>query len=212
MSTCPELPTPVAPLTLRLEGLKLGQRALFTCPVGYTIEGVSNATCLASGNLSRSDTVRILWFFVSCSLSSVVSRPYHNLLASVLSHNNNKMVKPAKANAINAIIFATFALFIQEIGHRRRPHAIQSNVLRYFWKIRIWASPNWIRQHMVGPYSSARGAIAWMVRRALSASQAAHGTDQCHDVEVCSQPNSLAHTLSTDTCCRHDQSRQINRK
>lgn len=73
VSTCPELPTPVAPLTLRLEGLKLGQRALFTCPVGYTIEGVSNATCLASGNLSHSDTIRLAFVF-----NSFHSGHYHN--------------------------------------------------------------------------------------------------------------------------------------
>ena len=52
MSTCPELPEPIAPLTLRLEGLKLGQRALYSCPLGYSIEGVPNSTCLASGNWS----------------------------------------------------------------------------------------------------------------------------------------------------------------
>lgn len=75
VSTCPELPTPVAPLTLRLEGLKLGQRALFTCPVGYTIEGVSNTTCLASGNLSRSDTIHSLEFgrFFSSSILARVT-------------------------------------------------------------------------------------------------------------------------------------------
>lgn len=49
VSTCQEQATPVPPLTLRLEGLKLGQRALYSCPVGYSIEGISNSTCLASG-------------------------------------------------------------------------------------------------------------------------------------------------------------------
>lgn len=51
MSNCPQHPDPVPPLTLRLEGLKLGQRALYTCPLGYTIDGAPNSTCLASGNL-----------------------------------------------------------------------------------------------------------------------------------------------------------------
>lgn len=49
VSTCQEQPTPIPPLTLQLEGLKLGQRALYSCPVGYSIQGISNATCLASG-------------------------------------------------------------------------------------------------------------------------------------------------------------------
>ncbi|XP_031620985.1 locomotion-related protein Hikaru genki [Contarinia nasturtii] len=52
MSTCQEQPTPIPPLTLQLEGLKLGQRVLYSCPVGYSIQGISNATCLASGNWS----------------------------------------------------------------------------------------------------------------------------------------------------------------
>ncbi|KAJ6640580.1 Locomotion-related protein Hikaru genki [Pseudolycoriella hygida] len=51
-STCPQHPDPLPPLTLRLEGLKLGHRALYNCPLGYTIEGTSNSTCLASGNWS----------------------------------------------------------------------------------------------------------------------------------------------------------------
>lgn len=49
VSTCQEHLTPVPPLILKLEGLKLGQRALYSCPVGYTIDGISNSTCLASG-------------------------------------------------------------------------------------------------------------------------------------------------------------------
>lgn len=48
-SNCPQHPDPLPPLTLRLEGLKLGHRALYNCPLGYTIEGTSNSTCLASG-------------------------------------------------------------------------------------------------------------------------------------------------------------------
>ncbi|XP_067631269.1 locomotion-related protein Hikaru genki isoform X2 [Eurosta solidaginis] len=51
-STCPQLPEPVSPLTLRLEGNKLGQRAVYNCPPGYRIDGIANATCLASGNWS----------------------------------------------------------------------------------------------------------------------------------------------------------------
>uniref|UniRef100_W8AFK3 Locomotion-related protein Hikaru genki n=1 Tax=Ceratitis capitata TaxID=7213 RepID=W8AFK3_CERCA len=51
-STCPRLPEPVSPLTLRLEGNKLGQRAMYRCPPGYRIDGVANATCLASGSWS----------------------------------------------------------------------------------------------------------------------------------------------------------------
>ncbi|XP_037044885.1 locomotion-related protein Hikaru genki isoform X2 [Bradysia coprophila] len=52
ISNCPQHPEPLPPLTLRLEGLKLGHRALYSCPLGYTIEGTSNSTCLASGNWS----------------------------------------------------------------------------------------------------------------------------------------------------------------
>lgn len=51
-STCPQLSEPVPPLTLRLEGNKLGQRALYRCPSGYRVDGVANSTCLASGNWS----------------------------------------------------------------------------------------------------------------------------------------------------------------
>ncbi|XP_073812616.1 locomotion-related protein hikaru genki isoform X2 [Musca autumnalis] len=51
-STCPQLPEPASPLTLRLEGNKLGQRAMYRCPPGYRVDGIVNATCLASGNWS----------------------------------------------------------------------------------------------------------------------------------------------------------------
>ncbi|XP_037907250.1 locomotion-related protein Hikaru genki isoform X1 [Hermetia illucens] len=51
-SQCPQMPEPTPPLSLRLEGNKLGQRALYSCPLGYTIEGTANSTCLASGNWS----------------------------------------------------------------------------------------------------------------------------------------------------------------
>ncbi|XP_055380198.1 locomotion-related protein Hikaru genki isoform X2 [Condylostylus longicornis] len=51
-SQCPPLPEPVPPLNLRLEGNKLGQRALYRCPLGFRIEGTVNSTCLASGNWS----------------------------------------------------------------------------------------------------------------------------------------------------------------
>lgn len=52
MSQCEILPSPHPPLNLRLEGLKLGQRALYNCPLGYMLQGSENATCLASGNWS----------------------------------------------------------------------------------------------------------------------------------------------------------------
>ncbi|XP_011296123.1 locomotion-related protein Hikaru genki isoform X2 [Musca domestica] len=51
-STCPQLPEPAPPLTLRLEGNKLGQRAMYRCPPGFRVDGIVNATCLASGNWS----------------------------------------------------------------------------------------------------------------------------------------------------------------
>ncbi|KPU76371.1 uncharacterized protein Dana_GF13090, isoform C [Drosophila ananassae] len=51
-STCPQLTEPLAPLKLRLEGNKLGQRAHYECPEGFRLDGAMNATCLASGNWS----------------------------------------------------------------------------------------------------------------------------------------------------------------
>ncbi|XP_060654814.1 locomotion-related protein Hikaru genki isoform X2 [Drosophila nasuta] len=51
-STCPQLMEPMAPLRLRLEGNKLGQRAHYECPEGFRLDGAWNATCLASGNWS----------------------------------------------------------------------------------------------------------------------------------------------------------------
>ncbi|XP_055543249.1 locomotion-related protein Hikaru genki isoform X2 [Wyeomyia smithii] len=51
-SQCAALSEPKPPLSLRLEGIKLGQRALYRCPLGYTLQGTANATCLASGNWS----------------------------------------------------------------------------------------------------------------------------------------------------------------
>ncbi|KAH8260996.1 hypothetical protein KR044_001854 [Drosophila immigrans] len=51
-STCPQLMEPMAPLRLRLEGNKLGQRAHYECPEGFRLDGSWNATCLASGNWS----------------------------------------------------------------------------------------------------------------------------------------------------------------
>lgn len=51
-STCPQLTEPAPPLSLRLEGNKLGQRALYRCPQGYRVDGTINSTCLASGNWS----------------------------------------------------------------------------------------------------------------------------------------------------------------
>ncbi|XP_053666497.1 locomotion-related protein Hikaru genki-like [Anopheles marshallii] len=52
VSQCAALTEPNPPLSLRLEGIKLGQRALYRCPLGYTLQGTANATCLASGNWS----------------------------------------------------------------------------------------------------------------------------------------------------------------
>lgn len=52
VSNCTPLAPPTLPLTLRLEGLKLGQRAAYSCPTGYMLQGSENATCLASGNWS----------------------------------------------------------------------------------------------------------------------------------------------------------------
>ncbi|XP_058447952.1 locomotion-related protein Hikaru genki isoform X2 [Malaya genurostris] len=52
ISQCMALSEPKPPLSLRLEGIKLGQRALYRCPLGYTLQGTANATCLASGNWS----------------------------------------------------------------------------------------------------------------------------------------------------------------
>lgn len=49
VSICPALGDPATPLQLRLEGNKLGQRALYRCPTGYSLEGIANSTCLASG-------------------------------------------------------------------------------------------------------------------------------------------------------------------
>lgn len=49
VSQCPTLTEPNAPLSLRLEGIKLGQRAIYRCPMGYILQGTANATCLASG-------------------------------------------------------------------------------------------------------------------------------------------------------------------
>ncbi|XP_049286793.1 locomotion-related protein Hikaru genki-like isoform X1 [Anopheles funestus] len=52
VSQCAALTEPNPPLSLRLEGIKLGQRALYRCPLGYMLQGTANATCLASGNWS----------------------------------------------------------------------------------------------------------------------------------------------------------------
>lgn len=52
VSQCPTMNEPQPPLSLRLEGIKLGQRAIYRCPMGYMLQGTENATCLASGNWS----------------------------------------------------------------------------------------------------------------------------------------------------------------
>ena len=53
VSQCAGLAEPNHPLSLRLEGTKLGQRALYRCPMGYTLQGTANATCLASGEMNK---------------------------------------------------------------------------------------------------------------------------------------------------------------
>jgi hypothetical protein len=53
VSQCPTLTEPNIPLSLRLEGIKLGQRAIYRCPMGYILQGTANATCLASGEIKR---------------------------------------------------------------------------------------------------------------------------------------------------------------
>lgn len=52
ISQCPNLSDPTATLNLRMEGNKLGQKAMYRCPLGYTLKGTANSTCLASGNWS----------------------------------------------------------------------------------------------------------------------------------------------------------------
>lgn len=60
VSQCAALSEPKPPLSLRLEGIKLGQRALYRCPLGYTLQGTANATCLASGRNNF-----VLFIFIS---------------------------------------------------------------------------------------------------------------------------------------------------
>lgn len=63
VSNCQEPPAPNPPMILRLEGLKLGLRTLYSCPIGYSIEGIANATCLASGeHVYYQSTNRIHYF------------------------------------------------------------------------------------------------------------------------------------------------------
>lgn len=38
-------------LTARIEGTRLGQTAVFQCPIGYKLNGTANLTCQASGNI-----------------------------------------------------------------------------------------------------------------------------------------------------------------
>uniref|UniRef100_A0A182LSK1 Locomotion-related protein Hikaru genki n=1 Tax=Anopheles culicifacies TaxID=139723 RepID=A0A182LSK1_9DIPT len=57
VSQCAALTEPNPPLSLRLEGIKLGQRALYRCPLGYMLQGTANATCLASGKLGQSNDI-----------------------------------------------------------------------------------------------------------------------------------------------------------
>jgi len=39
-------------LTSRVEGTRLGQVAVFQCPIGFRLNGTSNLTCQASGKLN----------------------------------------------------------------------------------------------------------------------------------------------------------------
>lgn len=59
---------PNPPLSLRLEGLKLGQRAIYRCPMGYILQGTPNATCLASGEC-RNKIALIFFSAMSCYFS-----------------------------------------------------------------------------------------------------------------------------------------------
>lgn len=54
---------PNPPLSLRLEGLKLGQRAVYRCPMGYILQGTPNATCLASGECRNKNCFNLCSFF-----------------------------------------------------------------------------------------------------------------------------------------------------
>lgn len=60
VSICQNIVDPPPPLLLRLEGNKLGQRALYRCPLGYTLEGTANATCLASGECCKLSSLKKL--------------------------------------------------------------------------------------------------------------------------------------------------------
>jgi hypothetical protein len=50
-------------LTSRVEGTRLGQVAVFQCPIGFRLNGTSNLTCQASGK-SHFDVV--LEFYFMC--------------------------------------------------------------------------------------------------------------------------------------------------
>jgi hypothetical protein len=76
VSQCPTLTEPNAPLSLRLEGIKLGQRAIYRCPMGWILQGTANATCLASGEMKTQLTMKKmiklshLSFLFECSHST----------------------------------------------------------------------------------------------------------------------------------------------
>lgn len=46
---CDPISTSSPLLTMRVDGTRLGQTAVFQCPVGYRVNGTSNLTCQASG-------------------------------------------------------------------------------------------------------------------------------------------------------------------
>lgn len=68
VSQCPTLTEPNAPLSLRLEGIKLGQRAIYRCPMGFILQGAANATCLASGEIGlfieREENQNVNWSMI----------------------------------------------------------------------------------------------------------------------------------------------------
>lgn len=76
MSSCAQPIEPLSPLTIRLEGVKLGQRAVYSCPVGYTIDGVPNATCLASGNLKTVQFVYDMTIILRIIYDAVLSNQF----------------------------------------------------------------------------------------------------------------------------------------
>jgi hypothetical protein len=58
-------------LTSRVEGTRLGQVAVFQCPIGFRLNGTSNLTCQASGKSSTACQISMLFeSFISFCLKS----------------------------------------------------------------------------------------------------------------------------------------------